>query len=216
MAKLIELRNVYKIYGEGLESEVRALDGVSLDIEKGEFVAVSGRSGIGKSTFLKLILGIISPTDGGIYINCTNGRISFDKTMRKMFSYVPQGNMLISGKIRDNIAFSEEDVCDERVVQCAKTAQIYDVISKLENGFDTVLGEGGAGLSEGQIQRLAVARALYHNADILLLDEATSALDKDTELSLLKSLKAMNEKTLIIVTHRKEVMDFCDRIISVK
>ena len=90
------------------------------------------------------------------------------------------------------------------------------VISKLENGFDTVLGEGGAGLSEGQIQRLAVARALYHDADILLLDEATSALDKDTELSLLKSLKAMNEKTLIIVTHRKEVMDFCDRIISVK
>ena len=198
------------------DGKKKVLDGLDLSIKKGEFVAVSGRSGIGKSTFLKLILGIISPTDGGIYINCTNGRISFDKTMRKMFSYVPQGNMLISGTIRDNIAFSEEDVCDERVVQCAKTAQIYDVISKLENGFDTVLGEGGAGLSEGQIQRLAVARALYHNADILLLDEATSALDKDTELSLLKSLKAMNEKTLIIVTHRKEVMDFCDRIISVK
>lgn len=198
------------------DGKKKVLDGLNLNIKKGEFVAISGRSGIGKSTFLKLILGIISPTDGGIYINCTNGRISFDKTMRKMFSYVPQGNMLISGTIRDNIAFSEEDVCDERVVQCAKTAQIYDVISKLENRFDTVLGEGGAGLSEGQIQRLAVARALYHNADILLLDEATSALDKDTELSLLKSLKAMNEKTLIIVTHRKEVMDFCDRIISVK
>lgn len=198
------------------DEKKKILDKLNLNIKKGEFVAISGRSGIGKSTFLKLILGIISPTEGGIYINCTNGRISFDKTMRKMFSYVPQGNMLISGTIRDNIAFSEEDVCDERITECAKTAQIYDVISKLENGFDTMLGEGGAGLSEGQIQRLAVARALYHDADILLLDEATSALDKDTELSLLKSLKAMNEKTLIIVTHRKEVMDFCDRIISVK
>ncbi len=198
------------------DGKKKILDKLNLNIKKGEFVAISGRSGIGKSTFLKLILGIISPTEGGIYINCTNGRISFDKTMRKMFSYVPQGNMLISGTIRDNIAFSEEDVCDERITECAKTAQIYDVISKLENGFDTVLGEGGAGLSEGQIQRLAVARALYHDAEILLLDEATSALDKDTELRLLKSLKAMNDKTLIIVTHRKEVMDFCDRIISVK
>lgn len=197
-------------------SSKKVLENLNLKIKKGEFVAISGRSGIGKSTFLKLILGIISPTDGEIYINCANGRISFDKTMRKMFSYVPQGNMLVTGTIRDNIAFSEKDVCEEKIVECAKTAQIYDVISKLENGFDTVLGEGGAGLSEGQIQRLAVARALYHNAEILLLDEATSALDKDTELSLLKSLKAMNDKTLIIVTHRKEVMDFCDRIISVK
>ena len=124
--------------------------------------------------------------------------------------------MLVSGTICDNIAFSENEICEEKIIECAKNAQIYKEISKLENSFDTMLGEGGAGLSEGQIQRLAVARALYHNADILLLDEATSALDKDTELSLLKSLRAMNNKTLIIVTHRKEVMDFCDRIISVK
>ena len=151
-----------------------------------------------------------------IKINGTNGKVLLGNSMRKMFSYVPQGNMILSGTIRDNIAFSEKETCEEKIVECAKNAQIYDVISKLENGFDTVLGEGGAGLSEGQIQRLAVARALYHDADIILLDEATSALDKDTELNLLKSLKAMNKKTLIIVTHRKEVMDFCDRIISVK
>ncbi len=198
------------------DGKKKILENLNLNIKKNEFVAISGRSGIGKSTFLKLMLGIISPTDGEIYIKCRNGKIPFDKTMRKMFSYVPQGNMLVSGTICDNIAFSENEICEEKIIECAKNAQIYKEISKLENGFDTMLGEGGAGLSEGQIQRLAVARAIYHNADILLLDEATSALDKDTELSLLKSLRAMNNKTLIIVTHRKEVMDFCDRIISVK
>ena len=198
------------------DGKKKILDNLNISIKKNEFVAISGRSGIVKSTFLKLILGIISPTEGGIYIKNTNGKVLLGNSMRKMFSYVPQGNMILSGTIRDNIAFSEKETCEEKIVECAKNAQIYDVISKLENGFDTVLGEGGAGLSEGQIQRLAVARALYHDADIILLDEATSALDKDTELNLLKSLKAMNKKTLIIVTHRKEVMDFCDRIISVK
>ncbi len=207
--KEIKFNNVSFSYS--CDKEV--LKNLNLSIKKNEFVAISGTSGMGKSTFLKLILGIITPDEGAITID---DKYTLDKNFRKLFSYVPQGNMILAGTIKDNITFSDKEICEEKVVECAKNAQIYDVIKELENGFDTVIGEGGHGLSEGQIQRLAIARALYHDANIILLDEATSALDKDTELSLLKSLKALNSKTLIIVTHRNEVMDFCDRIISVK
>lgn len=207
--KEIKFNNVSFSYGDKKE----VLKDLTLCIKKNEFVAVSGTSGMGKSTFLKLILGIISPQSGTVTID---NKYTLDKNLRKMFSYVPQGNMILAGTIKDNITFSDKEVCEEKIIECAKIAQIYDVIQSLENGFDTIIGEGGSGLSEGQIQRLAIARALYHDANIILLDEATSALDKDTELNLLKSLKALNSKTLIIVTHRSEVMDFCDRIISVK
>lgn len=207
--KEIKFNNVSFSYNDGKE----VLKDLNIIIKKNEFVAISGNSGIGKSTFLKLILGIIAPQNGAITLD---DKYILDKNFRKMFSYVPQGNMILSGTIKDNITFSDKEVCEEKIIECAKTAQIYDVIKNLENGFDTVIGEGGHGLSEGQIQRLAIARALYHDANIILLDEATSALDKDTELNLLKSLRALNSKTLIIVTHRSEVMNFCDRIISVK
>ena len=207
--KEIKFENVSFSYNNDKE----VIKNLTLSVKKNEFVAVSGTSGMGKSTFLKLILGIIKPKSGLITID---DKYIVDKSLRKMFSYVPQGNMILAGTIKDNIAFSDKEINLEKVIECAKIAQIYDVIVNLEHGFDTLLGEGGSGLSEGQIQRLAIARALYHDADIILLDEATSALDKETELNLLKSLKELNSKTLIIVTHRSEVMDFCDRIISVK
>lgn len=205
----IKFNNVSFSYNDDKE----VIKNLNLSIKKNEFVAISGTSGMGKSTFLKLVLGIIKPQNGSVTID---DNYILDASFRKMFSYVPQGNMILAGTIKENIAFSDKEVCEEKIIECAKIAQIYDVIINLEHGFDTYVGEGGSGLSEGQIQRLAIARALYHDANIILLDEATSALDKETELNLLKSLKELNSKTLIIVTHRSEVMDFCDRIISVK
>ncbi|MBE7036431.1 MAG: ABC transporter ATP-binding protein, partial [Ruminococcaceae bacterium] len=127
-------------------------------------------------------------------------------------SYVPQGNLIVSGSIRENLAFFKTNVSEDNMIEAAKTAQIWDFISELPEGLDTVLGEGGLGLSEGQIQRLAVARAVLHDSPILLLDEATSALDEQTELAILKALKERRDKTCILVSHKKAALDFCDKV----
>ncbi len=205
----INVEHVSFSYGD--ETVIKDL---TLAIKKGEFVAVGGISGVGKSTFLKLILGIIVPQKGDIYLQ-TDSRIPVGRSTRGLFSYVPQGNMILAGSIRDNIAFSDTTADESRVIACAKAAQIWQVIEALPQKLDTQLGEGGTGLSEGQVQRLAIARALYHGAPILLFDEATSALDKETELAVLKAIRGLKQKTLVIVTHRKEVMDFCDKVIHV-
>jgi len=128
-----------------------------------------------------------------------------------LFSYVPQGNMILSGTIRDNISFFDENPDIDKIIRAAKAAQIIDDINKMPDGFDTVLGEKGHGLSEGQVQRLAIARALYYDAPVLLLDEATSSLDIATEEKLLKSIREMTDKTCVIISHRHEVMQACDK-----
>lgn len=187
-----------------------------LSIKKGEIVAISGKSGIGKSTFLKLLLGIISPTSGDIYIKLTNGdKIALDKKTRGIFAYVPQGNLIISGTIRDNIAFSGKVTNDEYIIKCAETAQIWDYINTLPNKLDTVLGEKGLGLSEGQIQRIAIARAIYSDAPIILLDEATSGLDEKTEIEVLRAMKKLEGKTCIIVSHRRASLKICHKVVSI-
>jgi len=192
------------------------LDQTDLIIKKGDFIAVGGSSGIGKSTFLKLLLGIISPTSGEIYIKLKNGeRIALGRRTRGIFAYVPQGNMILSGTIRDNISFSDKALDDEYIVECAKTAEIWEFIDSLPDKLDTVLGEKGLGLSEGQIQRIAVARALYHDAPIILLDEATSALDEKTEAALLANIKNTRDKTCIIVSHRKAAFEICNKSVLI-
>lgn len=192
------------------------LSGASLEVKKGEIAVLYGMSGKGKSTFFKLLLGILKPSDGRIAINFSDGSAPACAQLRKMFSYVPQGNMIISGTIRENIAFLDADGDGERVVCAAKNACIWDYISELPDGLDTVLGEGGMGLSEGQVQRIAIARAFYHGAPIILLDEATSALDEATELEILKNIKAMKDKTCFIITHRPGAFEICDRKISLE
>ncbi len=187
------------------------LSGASLEVKKGEIAVLYGMSGKGKSTFFKLLLGILKPSDGRIAINFSDGSAPACAQLRKMFSYVPQGNMIISGTIRENIAFLDAGGDGERVVCAAKNACIWDYISELPYGLDTVLGEGGMGLSEGQVQRIAIARAFYHGAPIILLDEATSALDEATELEILKNIKAMKDKTCFIITHRPGAFEICDR-----
>ncbi len=185
------------------------------EIKKGDFVSINGRSGIGKSTLLKLMLGIMKPQSGRIYAVCGGKEIPLTASSRGLFSYVPQGNMILTGTIEENIAFSTGEIDEKRVLESAKTAEIEDVINSLGEGIKTKLGEGGAGLSEGQVQRLAIARAIYHNSPILLFDEATSSLDKDTEMKILNNLSRLDSKTLIIVSHRKEVLNFCSKNINI-
>ncbi len=191
--------------------DVSVLKNVNLTVNKGEFVALCGVSGAGKSTLSKLLLSIIKPDSGRVYFNTNDKEIDFSAGTRKLFSYVPQGNMILSGTICDNITFCEENPDMNRVIAAAKAAQIIDDINKMPDGFNTVLGEKGHGLSEGQVQRLAIARALYFDAPILLLDEATSSLDIETEEKLLAEIKSMTDKTCIIISHRSEVINACDK-----
>ncbi len=190
------------------------LENASNTFKKGEFTAIAGPSGIGKSTLMKLILGFIEPQEGSVYIKFSDGKHITDGGYRKLFAYVPQGNMVLSGTIRENIGFCRPDASDEEIIRAAKTAMIWDFISSLPEGMDTEIGERGLGLSEGQIQRIAVARAILSNAPILLLDEATSALDEKTERELIDNIKALENKTCIFVSHKHRTISMCDRIIS--
>lgn len=187
------------------------LKNINFSVKKGEFVALCGESGAGKSTLSKLLLSVISPDNGRVYITSNNKEIDVSAGTRGLFSYVPQGNMILSGTICDNITFCEEKPDMKRLITAATAAQIIDDINKMPDGFYTVLGEKGHGLSEGQVQRLAVARALYFDAPILLLDEATSSLDIPTEEKLLDTIKKMTDKTCIIISHRSEVLSACDK-----
>ncbi len=191
----------------------KVLDTVSLTVNQGEFIVITGTSGTGKSTLLKLMLGILPPNAGKASVTLKNGMVlPLEQAAKQLFSYVPQGNLIVSGSIRENLAFFKTNVSEGDMIEAAKTAQIWDYISELPDGLDTVLGEGGLGLSEGQIQRLAVARAVLHNSPVLLLDEATSALDEQTELAILQALKERQDKTCILVSHKKAALDFCDTV----
>lgn len=185
----------------------------SFKIERNTITAVTGQSGSGKSTLFKLLLGLYSPTAGTLSFD---GTTPINETTRKMFSYVPQGNMIISGTLRENISLCDSTVSDEDIEKAAKAAVIYDFINSLPDKFDTVISERGAGLSEGQIQRIAIARALLFNAPIILLDEATSALDEATETQLLKNLKKFTDKTIIFITHRNTSLNACDKILHLE
>ena len=190
----------------------------SFSVKKGEFAALIGSSGIGKSTIMKLLLSVYQPNDGEIRIELNDGEIGLKDLPKGMFAYVPQGNYLMSGPIWKVVGFAEQsDTIDrEKVEEACKVACAHEFIMQLPNGYDTVLGERGDGLSEGQMQRIAVARAIYSGCPILLLDEATSALDADTERRMISALKEMSDYTVFLVTHRKDVWELCDRVLERK
>lgn len=188
---------------------------MDFSIHKGECVVVAGESGVGKSTAIKLLLGILAPDSGSIYLKAGQQAIKLGKATRELFAYVPQGNLILSGTIRENICFAREDATEEEIIKSAQIAQIWEFISSLEDGLDTVIGEKGLGLSEGQVQRISIARALLYGAPILLLDESTSALDSQTEAALLQAVRGMTDKTCIIVSHKQAAFDICDKVVYI-
>lgn len=185
-------------------------------LEKGSVTALTGISGGGKSTLFMLLLGAYQPQAGSVAFRAGEDTYSVGQESRSCIAYVPQGNCLFSGTIRENIAFMEESPDEARLTSAAEAACAAGFISGLPQGFDTVIGENGSGLSEGQAQRIAVARALYSNAGILLLDEATSALDEQTESRLLENIAAMQDKTVLIVTHRPAALKICGKRLTLK
>ena len=201
------------------------LRGASLMIEKGEFVAITGPSGAGKSTLFKLLLHLAELQEGCLELefiqeskdqekaDIENRNCNLDAGTRGLFAYVPQGNLILSGSIRENLLFGNADVTEEEMRQAARSASIERVIEEFPETYDTILGERGVGLSEGQIQRIAIARALLSKAPVLLLDECTSALDQDTEMQLMKELKKLKDRTILCVSHKDSTTNCCDRIV---
>lgn len=192
--------------------ETNVLEHFSATVKKGEFALLTGESGIGKSTLTLLLMGIIKPDGGAIKIFAGDRQYFAGKNTRKLFSYVPQGNMIFSGTIKDNITFNEENPDEERLEKAIYTASLDEVIPNLDDGLDTYLKENGAGLSEGQNQRVAIARAVYENSQILVLDEATSALDNETEKKVLSRIKELG-KTSIMISHKQEAREYADTVI---
>lgn len=209
------------------------LQDVSFSIAKGDSMAVTGTSGCGKSTMLKLLMGIYRPQTGTIAVILNDGKSIAIENMKRLFAYVPQGNFLMGGSVRDVITFgkskedgtadclktdnADRDHADrndmdldeklERAVHLACADFVYDLPMQL----DTILGEKGAGLSEGQMQRIAIARALYADRPVLILDESTSALDQQTERKLLDNLKQLTDKTVLFVSHRLPALEICSK-----
>ena len=173
----------------------------TFQIPKGEFGVIIGHSGIGKSTLLKLMLGIFKPQEGQLFLQTEDGAITLDRTTRGLFAYVPQGNLLLSGTLRENLTLTRPDATEEEIRQAVYISCMDDYLDTLPLGLETVLGESAQGLSEGQAQRLSIARAVLSQAPVMLLDEATSALDPVTEQTVLNRLKNAG-KTCIAVTHR--------------
>ena len=192
------------------------VSGINMSVKKGECVAIAGESGVGKSTAIKLLLGIMEVENGRIYLKGKFGEMEVGKDTRPLFAYVPQGNLVLSGTIRENVSFGHNDAKEEDIIKACKIAQIWDFVEGLDKGLDTVLGEKGLGMSEGQTQRISIARALLHDAPVLLLDESTSALDSVTEKALLTAIREMTDKTCIIVSHKQAAFDICDKVIYVE
>ena len=198
----------------GCEDVVVVLKKLNLSISKGDYVALTGQSGCGKSTVLKLLLSLYSLDEGERYLVSDKGNFELTSEWRRLFSYVPQGNHLMSGTIRELVSFSDKRYMqdEKRIGKALEIACAKEFVDELENQMDTILGENGQGLSEGQMQRLAIARAVFSNNPILLLDEATSALDEATECKVLENLKNMTDKTVVIVTHRMKALDICNKV----
>lgn len=183
----------------------------------GEIVALIGPSGEGKTTMLRLILGLIRPDTGRVLLTASNGiSVDMNADTRHLFAYVPQGNTILSGSIAENMRMVKEDASDEEIVEALKIACAWDFVRDMPETINCSVGENGRGLSEGQAQRIAIARAVLRDSPVLLLDEATSALDVTTERRVLRNIiQKRPNKTCIVTTHRPGVLSMCQRVYRV-
>ena len=198
--------------------EKQVLDNTSIEIKPGEVIALMGASGDGKTTFVRLLLSFIKPQSGDIhFINSDNEEIIASAASRSLISYVPQGNTLFSGTIEDNMRIGYPNATDSEIEAALIGAYAWEFIEELAEGIKTVIGEKGLGLSEGQAQRIAIARALLRKAPILILDEATSALDMETEKRVLQTISSLaHTPTCIVITHRPSALEICQRVMRIK
>lgn len=193
------------------------LNNINLTIEAGETLAFVGPSGEGKTTMIRLILSLINPTEGNILLSEGDLVKDINRNYRELISYVPQGNTLFSGSIRDNLKYGNPNASDDEIKAALSNACALDFVNELENGLDTMIGEKGVGISEGQAQRIAIARSFLRERPILILDEATSALDPETEVNVLKAVRELPTKpTCIIITHRPSALNICNRIMKLE
>ena len=209
----LKLRDVDFAYVKGKDVITHS----NLIARPGEIVGVVGPSGEGKTTIVRMLLGLIRPEKGEAVIKGADGReIELNIETRHLFAYVPQGNTILTGSIADNLKMGCEEATEEEMEQALLTACAWDFVSAMPEGLHSQLGERGRGLSEGQAQRIAIARAVLRNAPILLLDEATSALDVTTERMVLKNIVEQHpNKTCIVTTHRPTVLNLCQRVYRV-
>ena len=188
---------------------------LTFDFKPGSCTAVLGETGAGKTTLVRLMLALLRPTQGHVFIYNDKDSKMLTPRLRCNFVYVPQGNTLMSGTIRDNLRLGKLDATDEEMEEALKQS-CAEFVLQLPDGLNTYCSETGGGLSEGQAQRIAIARALLRNRGIMLFDEATSALDPDTEQQLLKNILASHTRTVIFITHRRAVVDYCDQTLLVE
>ncbi len=208
--KKLGLNGLYFKYPKATES---ALKDVNINISKGECIGIVGHSGSGKTTLINILLGLLKPTEGNYFID-DRQNVDIDN-VNHLIGYVPQKIYILDDTVLNNVAFGcrPDEVDDVRVVTALKMAHAYDVMKNLPDGLDTILGENGASLSGGQIQRIGIARALYDDPEILIFDEATSSLDNKTEFIINSEIESLsNLKTIIVVAHRLSSVKRCDRI----
>ncbi|MBQ8355624.1 MAG: ABC transporter ATP-binding protein [Oscillospiraceae bacterium] len=208
----IRLENVSAAYEDG----VKVLEDITLEAGPGEVIALVGPSGEGKTTLLRLLLGLMQPLGGNMELTDARGTVhTLGTRTRRYFSYVPQGNTLLAGSIADNLRLVDPNASDEQIIAALEGACAWDFVSQMPGGIHARLGEGGLGLSEGQAQRIAIARALMRKAPAMLLDEITSALDMETEQRVLSYLMNLGV-TCIVSTHRPSVLTMCTRAYRVE
>lgn len=200
------------------ENRDKVVDQLNFKIYKGQKIGLKGPSGEGKTTILRLLLSLIEPTEGSIMLHYADGQCKpLTQDSKNIFSYVPQRNALFSGTLIDNLKLGNAQATDEEIKKALRSAQVYDVIQALPQGLESQVGERLRGLSEGQAQRICIARALLHNTPVLILDEATSALDVACEKAIVENIKKhYAHKTLIAVTHRSQIFDICDDVYEYK
>lgn len=208
----VRLEHITYAYDDGDSNVIEQLD---FDFYPGSCTAVLGETGAGKTTLIRLILALLHPNEGKVILYNQQEQRELSPLMRCNFVYVPQGNTLMSGTIRDNLRLGKLNATEEEI-KAALEMSCASFVMELPDGLDTVCTEAGGGLSEGQAQRISIARALLRNRPIMLFDEATSALDPETERQLLHNILSNHDKTVIFITHRPAVVDYCDQTLHLQ